>query len=151
MLEFADVRAQIGVNQVVAQVHDEIIVADIGFGDFHGVGEACGGILQDKTQLGIRLFSRPLAQRDFNALARLGADDDVEISHAALVEAVHGVMQDGFVGHGNQLLGHRVGEGTQAGALATGKNQRFYRFCRFCRLCGHGPPTPFMKSQTARQ
>ena len=67
-----------------------------------------------------------VAHRLFHGGAGI-ADDDAEILDARFRDGFDAVLDDRLIGHGDQLLGHGVGDGAEARAGATGKDQGFHR------------------------
>ena len=65
-------------QQVVAEVHDEVVVAEERLGGQHRVGEAGGLVLDDVGDLDAEL--RAVAGRRADLVAGLGRDDDPDLA-----------------------------------------------------------------------
>ena len=112
-------------QQVVAEVHDERGVAQIGLGGQDGVRQAERLVLLDVLDGDAE--GRAVARGGADLGARLGGDDDADLLDAGSRHRLDPVEQDGLVGHGHELLCTRVGERTQARARAAGENQALNR------------------------
>src|SRR3990172_639559 len=85
-------------------------------GDADGLGDAAGLELVEVGDLGTEAGA--VAGFAADLVAGFGRHDDGDIGDAGLDEVLDDVEEDGLVGDGDHLLGARVGERTQAGALS---------------------------------
>ena len=74
----------------------------------------------------MRAPARAVADRRANLRLRV-ADDDADVADAGGDERLEPVEEHRLVGDRDQLLGARVGDGTEARALAAAQNQAFHR------------------------
>ena len=110
-------------EHVVAQVHDEVVVAEEVAGDQHAVGEAQRIVLRDVGDLARRALPSPTA----STISSAGlAHDDADLLDARLDHVVDAVEEDRLVGDGDELLGARVGDRPQAGARAAGEDEALH-------------------------
>jgi hypothetical protein len=107
-------------DEVVAQVHDERLAGQKGACHLDRVGKAEGRLLQDVGE--VQREARRL-QRGAHLVARLGGQDHAHLADFRFFQVAHHVMQDGDVGHGDELLGHGVGEGPEPRALSAREDQ----------------------------
>ena len=110
-------------QQVVAEVHHEVLVAEVVLGDEYAVGQAERGVLGDVGDLDPE--PRAVAHR----LSDLGpgvTDDDADLGDTGGSHVLDPEKQDRFVGHRHQLLGAGVGDGAQAGACAAGEYEALH-------------------------
>ena len=133
-------------QQVVAQVHHEVVVAEEVPGDQHAVGQPERGVLGEVGDLEAPL--RPVAHRGADLLGRV-ADDHADLDDPRLGHLLQPVEQDRLVGHRHQLLGAGVGDGAQAGAGAAGQDQRLHRCRRSSRSRLVHPPRQLLVGQPA--
>ena len=110
-------------DQVVAQVHDEAVLAQKVPGGEHGVGEAERRLLGDEGHRGAE--SRAVADRRPHLRAGL-AGDDPDLGDAGGDHRLDPVEEDRLVGDGDQLLGAGVGDRPQPGARAPAEDQRLH-------------------------
>ena len=100
-------------EQVVAEVHHEVVRTQEVPGDQHGVGQA------QRLRLGevgdLEAPGRTVADRGPH-LRRGVADDDADLLDAGVGDGLEAVEEDRLVGHRHQLLGPGVGDGPQPGA-----------------------------------
>ena len=115
-----DERHDAVLEQVVAEIHDEGLVAQVLLGDQHRVGQAERRRLADVGH----------AQAKARAVADSGlhfgvgvADDDADLVDAGLVHRLETVEEDGLVGDRHELLGRGVGDRPQPGAGATTEDE----------------------------
>ena len=101
-------RTEILLEQVVAEVHHEVVVAQEVGGDEDAVGQAEGRVLRDERDL--RTPLRAVAERGHHLVARV-ADDDADFGDARRHHRLDAIEQDGFVGHRYQLFGAGVRDG----------------------------------------
>ena len=123
-LEGVHERGEVLLEQVVAEVHDEVVVAEEVAGDQHAVGQAERGVLGDVRDRG----PEPAAVTERRADLGAGVTGDhADLDDPGGDHRVDAVEQDRRVGHGHQLLGPRVGDRPQAGAGAAGQDQGLHR------------------------
>ena len=119
-LEGLDERAEVLLEQVVAEVHDEVVGAEEVAGDQHAVGEAERGVLGDVGDLG----PEPAAVAERLAHLRSGvAGDHADLGDPGVDHGLDAVEEDRRVGDGDELLGPRVGDRPQPRAGATGQDE----------------------------
>ena len=102
-------------EQVVAQVHHEVVVAQEVPGDQHGVGQAERRLLRD---VGDRQPPGRAVPDRGPDLGRGVADHDADLFDPGVGDGLEAVEEDRLVGHRHQLLGPGVGDGAQPGARA---------------------------------
>ena len=112
---------QVLLEQVVAEVHHEVVVAEELAGDEHAVGQAERRVLGDVGDLQPR--TRAPSPTAAITSSRGVADDDADLDDPGLGHGLEAVEQDRLVGHRHQLLGAGVGDRPQAGAGAAGEDQ----------------------------
>lgn len=104
-------------DEVVAEVHDEVVVPQEVTGDQHRVGEAERLVLRDVGDLD----AEPGTVADGLADLRGGvAHDDADLGDPRFRDGFQPVEQHGLVRHGHQLLGRGVRDGPQAGTGPSG-------------------------------
>ncbi len=103
------------VEQVVAEVHHERLVADERLADEHGVRQAARRVLLDVGDLERPTASRRRPPPDLGGRV---ADDDADLADPGVRHRLDAVEEHRLVGHRHELLGARVGERPQARALA---------------------------------
>ena len=118
--EGIDQRDDAVTDEVVAQEEDETLVADEVAGDLDAVGDAQGRVLLDVGDTSAEALT--VANRCPDLVARV-ADDDADVGDACLDQVFDGPEEHRFVGDRHELLGARVGQRTQACALAAAQNQ----------------------------
>ncbi len=109
-------------QQVVAEVHDEVVVAQEVAGDEHAVGKPERRLLLDigDRQPPLRTVADGSAD-----LCRRFPHDDAHLFDARVGHGLEAVEEDRFARDRDQLLGRGVGDGPQARPRATGEDQRF--------------------------
>ena len=112
-------------QQVVAEVHDERRVAQERLGGEQRVGQPERLVLLDVLDRDAE--RRPVAGRFPDLGAGLRGDDDPHLVDAGRGHRLDAVEEHGLVRHRHELLGARVGERAQAGALAAGQDQSAHR------------------------
>jgi hypothetical protein len=125
--KLADQVADAALDHVVAQKHDEALVAQEIVADLDGVGQAQRRLLRDVGDLDAPAFALPDGLADLVAGV---ADDDADVVDARLADRLDHAEEDGFVGHRHQLLGAVEGDGVEPGALAAAQDQAFHLFPR---------------------
>jgi len=120
-------------QEVVAQVEDEGVAAQEAFADLHGLRDAQGRRLLDVGDLQAEVAA--VAHGSHHLLPRI-ADHDANAADAGFGQALQGVEEDGLVGDGHQLLGSRVRERTQSGALTPAEDKTL----QLAMAIGHGYP-----------
>ena len=119
-----DEGGQTGFEHVVAEVHDEFVVAEIVACDEHAVGQP------ERLGLGDPGDTHPEVRAVTDRLSDLGAggrrDDDADVGDPGRRHLLDAVEQDGFVGDGHQLLGAGMGDRAQALAGAAAEDQAFH-------------------------
>lgn len=102
-------------HEVVAEIHDEVVLAQKIAGDQHGVCESQWFRLWDVAHVETEFRAVPNGLTDF---AESIADDDTDIGDAGCGDRLQSIEQDGFVGDRDQLLCGRVRDGPEASARA---------------------------------
>ena len=110
-------------QQVVAQVHDEVVVAEEVAGDQHAVGEAERRVLGDVGDLGTPAGAVADRRADLGAGV---TGDDADLGDARLDHVLDAVEQDRLVGDRHQLLGAGVGDRAQSGAGSAGEDESLH-------------------------
>jgi len=110
-------------QQVVAQVHDERVVAEVGLADEDRVGEAerrlLGQVRDHETE--------PAAVADRRLDLRPGvADDDADLDDAGGAHGIECVEEHRLVGHRDQLLGGGMRDGPQPRPGPAAEDQAFH-------------------------
>ena len=131
-------------QQVVAEVHHERARPQEGLGRQHGVRETERLVLEDVGDADPE--ARAVSGRLFDLAAGLRGDHDPDLLDPGLGHRLDAVEQHRLVGHGNELLGARVGDRAQPRALAPRQDQSLQRLhCRGsttgarCAGAGAGP------------
>ena len=119
-LELAHEPGQVLLEQVVAQVHHEVVVAEELAGDEHAVGQAERRVLRQVRDL--QPEARAVADGRHHLVAGV-ADDDADLADPGRGHGLQPVEQDRLVGHRHQLLGAGVGDGSEARAGAAREDQ----------------------------
>ena len=123
-LEAVDERLDALADEVVAEVHDEVVGAEKVPGDEHAVGQSERlGLVQVGD---LEAPAGAVSHRGHDLFGGV-ADDDADLLDAGLGHRLQAVEQDGLVGHRHQLLGTRVGDRSETGAGAPRQDQRFHR------------------------
>ena len=100
-LEGGDEGGQVLFQEVVAEVHDEVVVGEELVGDQHAVGQPEGRVLRDVRDL--RTPLGPVTERLHHLDAGV-ADDHTDLGDAGGDHRLDAVEQDRLVGHRHQLL-----------------------------------------------
>ena len=111
-------------EQVVAEVHDEVVVAQEVRRDQHAVGKAERFILRDEGDL--RPPRGTVTEGGHHLGSRL-AHDDADLGDASGHHRLDAVEENRLVGNRNQLLRARVGDGAQAGARTACQDQSLHK------------------------
>ena len=116
VLELADQRADAALDHVVAQEHDEAVVAQEVLADLDRMGQAQRRLLRDEGHV-----DAPTAAAA-DGLAHLAgvvvhAHDDADLVDAGVADRLDHPEQHRLVGHRHQLLGAGVGQWIEARAL----------------------------------
>jgi hypothetical protein len=122
--EPVDEAAQVLLQQVVAEIHDELVVAEELAGDQHAVREAARGVLVDVLDVHAEVGAVAHSARDGRTLTR---DDDPDVADAGRRHLLEPVEEDGLVRDGHELLRARVRDGAQARAFAPREDQTLHR------------------------
>jgi len=130
--ERGDERLEILFQQVVTEVHHEVVVAEELPGDQHAVRQPERLVLGNERDLRTELGSIP--QIGHHLVAGV-ADDHTEFGDAGGDHRTDAVVQDRRVGHRDQLLGPGVSDRPQPRAGTAGENERLHdrRECRASR------------------
>src|SRR5579885_140123 len=123
-LEALDKRTYAILNQIVAQIHDERIIAEEGLACFNRMCQSSGLILQNIFNLDSPALTVPDAF--FYVLACLGADDDPYLSYAAVDERFNAVKENRLVCHRQQLLCRRVRDRPHPRAFSAAQDQSLH-------------------------
>ena len=124
-VERVDERAQVVLQHVVAEVHDEVVVAQEVAGDEHAVRQPARRVLLDVGDLDAEL--RTVADRGLDLGPGVAhGDHDGDVLDAGRRELLDAVEDDRLVGDRDELLRARVGDRTQAGAGAAGEDQALH-------------------------
>src|SRR6266550_81230 len=119
------------VQQVVAEIHHERLVADVVAADLHRMREPARRILLDVLHL--HAPARSVADRGANLRLRV-ADDDADVRDAGVGDRLDAVEEDRLVGHRYQLFRAGVGERPQTRPSAAAENQSFHVSAVSCRM-----------------
>ena len=117
--ELGDALAQ----QVVAQVHDEVVAVEEVLGDEDAVGQPAGFVLGQVGDADTPL--RAVADRRADLVAGL-AGDDADVGDPGRGHVLDPVEEDRLVGHGDQLLGARMGDRPQPCPGAAGEDEALH-------------------------
>ena len=122
-LERVDERTEILLEQVVAEVHHEVVVAEELAGDEHAVGKAERRVLRDECEPCTEAGA--VAERRHHLGAGV-ADDHSDLGDAGGDHRLDPVEQDRLVGDRHQLLGAGVGDRAQPGTGSAGENESLH-------------------------
>ena len=111
---------QVLLEEVVPQVHHEVVVAQELPGYQDGVGQAQGRLLLEVGDL--QAPFRPVPDRPLD-LRRGVPDDDAHLLDPGAGDRLQTVEEHRFVGHRHQLLGAGVSDGPQPRPRASRKDQ----------------------------
>src|SRR4051812_26933419 len=118
-----DERGEILLEQVVTEVHHEVVVAEELVGDQDAVGEAKRGVLRYERELGAEALT--LAERGDDLRPGI-TDDHADLRDAGRDHRFDPIEQDRLVGHRDQLLGTGVRDRAQPGAGTAGENESLH-------------------------
>ena len=124
LAEALDGVADLHPDEVVAEVHHEVGVAEEALRCGDRVGEAGGAILEDVFEAGAERAA--VAEGFANFAAGLGGDDDADLGDASVDEVVDHVEEHRPIGDRDELFGARIGERAEPGAGAAGEDQTFH-------------------------
>ena len=122
--EAAHERRDALLEEVVAEIHDERLVAQVVLGDEHGVRQAEGRGLRDVGDA--QAEAGPVTDGRLD-LGTGVADDDPHVLDAGGPQRLEAVEQDGLVGDRDELLRGGVGDGAQACTRAAAQDEAFHR------------------------
>ena len=122
-LELVDQVGDAADDEVVAEVHHEVVVAEEVAGDEHAVRQPEWGVLRDVRDPDAELGAVADSGLD---LRRGVADDDADVGDAGVADGLEAVEQHRLVGDRHQLLRRGVGDRPQARAGATRQNECFH-------------------------
>ncbi len=122
-LELGDELGQTLLEHVVAEVHDEVVVAQEVPGDAHTVSQAERGILGEVGHVDAE--PGPIADRGSDFLAGV-ADDDADLADPGGRHVLDPVEQDRLVGDRDQLLGLGMGDRAQTSTRAAGEDEALH-------------------------
>ena len=92
-------------DEIVTQVHNEIVVAQEVTRDQDRVGQPERGFLPDIGDIEPERMA--IADGPLNGRRGL-TDNDPDVGNAGVPYGVKAIEQNGLIGHGNQLLGERM-------------------------------------------
>ena len=119
-LELVDQIGDATDDEVVTQVHHEVVVAEEVAGDEHAVRQPQRGVLRNVG--GSDPEVGPVADRCLDLGVGV-ADDDPDVGDAGVPNSLEAVEQHRLVGDRDQLLGRGVGDRPQAGAGAARQHE----------------------------
>ena len=122
-LERIDELRQALLQEIVAEVHHEVVVAEVVARDEDAVGEAEGRVLVDVGD--VDAPARAVTDRGDDLVARV-ADDDPDLFDARRDHVFEPVEQDRLVRHRHELLRVGVGDGSQPRAGASAEDQTLH-------------------------
>jgi hypothetical protein len=122
-IEFVDEPIDPLVEEVVAEVHHERVVPDERFTDQHCVRQPTRRVLLDVSNANTP--RRSVANRRANLRLRI-ADDDADVPNACRGERFDAVEEDRLVRDGDELLGARVGQRSEACSATAAQDQTFH-------------------------
>ena len=122
-LERVDERGEVLLEQVVAEVHHEIVLTEEFLGDENAVGKPERRVLGDVGHRDPELAT--VADRRHDLDPRV-ADDDPDLADARSRHCLDAIEEDRLVGDRYQLFGTRVGDGAQARTGPAGENECFH-------------------------
>ena len=123
-LEGRDERRQILFQQVVPEVHDEVVGAEEVCCDQHAVSQSERRLLGDVRDLRSEVAAVTEGSPDLRAR---GPRDHADLLDAGGDHRLDAVEQDRLVGDRNELFRSRVGDRAETGALASRQDQRLHR------------------------
>ena len=123
-LETVDELGEALLEHVVAQVHDEVVVAEEVAGDQHAVGETERLVLHDPGDRHAELRSVTDVFADLVAGCR--RDDDPDLLDPGGRHVLDPVEQDRLVGDGHQLLRAGVGDGAKPGSGTAAEDETLH-------------------------
>ncbi len=114
---------QVLFEQVVTQVHDEVVVTEKVAGYQYAMRQTERGVLRNERDA--RTESRAVTERRHHFVARV-ADDHTDLGDAGRHHGLDSVEEDRLVGHRHELFGARVGDGPQPSPGSAGENESFH-------------------------
>src|SRR5690606_19828507 len=111
-------------EDVVTEIHREVVVAEKGSGDHHAVGEPAGLVLREIREPDTE--PRPIAEL-LNKLGPFFVDDYSDVLDSGVSQIGEAMLNDRRVRHRNELLGQRIRQRTQPGTRASGEHKAFHR------------------------
>ena len=114
----------LAVEDVVAEHQADAVAADKFFADDKGLGKAVGAGLLGVCDMDAEAAT--VAEQAAEGGVVFGGGDDEDVADAGEHEHRQGVVDHGFVVHGQQLFGNAAGDGVKTGAGAAGKDDAFH-------------------------
>ena len=114
------------IENIVAQDQADVVVADKFFADDECLRQAVGAGL-----LGIADGDAEIAAVTEQSSERgivFGSGDDQDFAYSCQHQYGQGIVNHGFVVHGQKLFGHAARDGVEACAAAAGKDDAFHGF-----------------------
>src|SRR5919202_129373 len=122
--ELLDERRDSAFEAVIAEKHDETLVAQEITALLDGVGQAKRRALLNVGD--VHAPAPTAAHRVFDLLRRI-ADDDADLGNAGVANGLDHPEEDRLVGHGNKLFGLGIGQRVKARTFTTAQDQTFHR------------------------
>ncbi|CAB4962834.1 unannotated protein [freshwater metagenome] len=117
--EVRDKICEVLLKHVVAEVHHEVVIAEVIGGNKYAVSEAERGVLRDVSNP--HPPSRAVTYRGLNLGGSI-PDNDADLFDASSGHILNSIEEDWLIGDRHQLLGARMGYGAQACTSAPGEN-----------------------------
>ena len=114
----------LAVEDVVAQYQTYVVAADKFFADDQGLGETVGAGLDGVADA--HAEAAAVAEQADEGGVVFGGGNDEDVADAGEHQHGQGVVDHGFVVHGQQLLGNAACDGVETGAGAAGKDDAFH-------------------------
>ena len=131
-LEFVDETLHAADDHVIAEIEDEIVLADEFLRNPHDVGETERGLLRNVGDLHPPLLSVPDGALNFVAV---GIANDADLLDTGIDCRFDCVMQNGFIGNRDEMLVLRVRERAETRASSAAGDQSFH--CLFFFVPGY--------------
>lgn len=112
-------------DEVVAEVHHEVVVAQVVTGDEHGVGQSQGPFLGNVGDLQTELGTVADGVLDLRGGV---TDDHTDLGDPGRGDGFQPVEEHGLVRHRHELFGRSVRYRPQARTGATGQHESLHRF-----------------------